>query len=224
MNPRLLLLPGVAVVAAAILWRSQGDTQQVGVPACTWRIGVGTEVQQGQPFHELAPESQVRLSCWCEEPRHYYVFSHSAEDGTLLLWPSPLLLSDLPQPLPAGTNVLPGRHKDKDLAWSTRTGIRAVTTYVVIAARERIDEIEELLPRLRQWSNTVFTDNSMHVTKPSTTVDLLGAPGSPGFPTPLLQRAAAAVKDRTLVNGPLHPDDVLPGVWASCWTVVERKP
>jgi hypothetical protein len=151
------------------------------------------------------------------------VFSRSAEDGTLLLWPSPHLQSDLPQPLPAGTNVLPGRLSGNDLAWTSRTGIHAATTFVVVAARERVDELEALLPRVRQWSNTVFPDHSMQVTKPAAGADVVGEAGSMELPSPLLQRTAERDRGNTLPNGPLRPDAVLPGVWTGTWTCVEKK-
>ena len=225
MNARLLVVPALAIAVALVFWKASPD-RATGVPACTWRVGTGDGARQARMADELAPETAIRLSCWCDEPRYYYVFSHSAEDGTLLLWPSPLLQSDLPQPLPAGANVLPGRSQGNDLSWTSRTGIRATTTFVVVAARERIAELDELTTRVRQWSNTVFPDHSMQVTKPKPTgaAELAGAPGTATFPSPLLQRAAARNPVETMANGPLQPDGTLDGVWTGLWTCVEKKP
>lgn len=223
MNARLFVLPVIAVAAGVVVWKAWPD-RSAGVPACTWRIGAGANIRQARMADEVPPESPLRLSCWCDEPRYYYVFSHSAEDGTVLLWPSPLVQSDLQQPLPAGTNVLPGRLQGNDVAWTSRAGIRATTTYVVVAAKERVAELEALLPKLRLWSNTVFPDHSMQVTKPLQPTELLGTAGTPAFPSPLLQRAAARNAVDVLPNGPLEPDPTLEGVWTGLWTCVEKKP
>lgn len=223
MNARRWVLPALAVVAGIVVWKAWPDRGS-GIPACTWRVGSGTDIRQGRMFDELAPETPIRLSCWCDEPRHLYVFSHSAEDGTLLLWPSPLLQSDLSQPLPAGTNVLPGRWQGNDIAWTSRTGVRAVTQFVVVAAREPVKELEELLPHVRQWTNTVFPDHSVQVTKPPGATELRGTPGSKEFPSSLLQRAATRNPGTAMPNGPLEPDGILAGVWTGSWSCVEKKP
>ncbi len=218
MNRRLLVIPALAIAAAAAIWlpsRSAG-----GVPACTWRIVTGNDVRQGRPFDELPPETPLRLSVWCDEPRHVYVFSHSAEDGTILLWPSASMKTDLPKQLTAGTSVLPGKIADKELAWNTRAGIRAVTTFVVVAAKNPVPELEELLPKVRSWTNTVFGDESMQVTKP--VGDYVGRAGA-ALPSALLARTAERDRGETLTNGPLRPDSVLADVWTGAWTCVERK-
>lgn len=219
MTSRVVVLPVLVAVAAVAIWLSRAGPS--GVPACTWRVGAGTEIRQAVAFDEVPPESPIRLSCWCDEPRYFYVFSHSVEDGTVLLWPSPQLSSDLPQPLPAGNHVLPGTHAGKDLAWSTRTGILAVTTFVVVASREPVAELDALAPRVRQWTNRVFTDGSMQVTLPQAHADLLGPARSAEFPADLLRRAVAAARGGQ-PNGPLLPIEP-PGIWTAVWMVKERK-
>ncbi len=212
-----------AAIAAAIIWTATKATSG-GVPACTWRIGKGTDVRQGRMFDEVAPESALSVSYWCDEPRFVYVFSHSSEDGTLLLWPSPLLQSDKAQPLPAGSHVLPGRFEGNDQYWTSRSGIHAVTTFVAVAARERVEELEALAPKVRQWSNSVFPDHTMLVTQPKVGMDVAGPPGSANFPAGVLARAASRDHGTTLANGPMHPDSALPAVWTATWTCVEKKP
>lgn len=219
MNRRLWILPGLALLVGGMVWWRREPQP----PAATWRIGTGVEFRQGRNFDELPAESPIRLSLHTAAPTYVYVFSHSREDGTLALWPTPGLLSDLPQPLPAGHSVVPGRHADKELAWTTRGGIRAGTTFVVVAAESPVPELEQLLPRLRFWSNNVFPDGSMLVTKPPGG-EVVGAPLTPTFPTALLQRAAPADATQLLPNGPLQADRELPGVFTGCWRVVERQP
>lgn len=219
MNRRLWLLPAMALLFGGVVWWRR-EAAPAAVPAATWRVGTGTDFHQGTVFEALAAESPVRVSLHLPEPMHVYVFSHSREDGTLLLWPTPGLQSDLPQPLAAGQSVLPGHHGDKELAWTTRGGIRAGTTYVLIAATEKVPELEQLMPKLRFWSNSVFPDAAMLVTKPAD-VAIAGPPLSSEFPTPLLQRAARLGVDQVLPNGPLQAIAELPGVFAGCWQVVE---
>ncbi|MEO6596362.1 MAG: hypothetical protein ABIP94_16555 [Planctomycetota bacterium] len=224
MNARLLLLPGIALVVAAVIWKTNAAPAGTTVtPAATWRVGSGSDMRQGSNYDNLAAETSIQLSIHNDEPRFVYVFSHSIEDGTLLLWPSPPLESDLPQPLPPGTHVLPGRLADKELTWTTRSGIHSVTTFVVVAARDKVDELEGLLPRLRRWTNRVFPDRSMLVTVPLGETQIIGEGRTLKFPSPLLQRAADLAITESMPNGPMSPDGSLPGVWLTSWKVVEKK-
>lgn len=207
------MLPALALAAAAVAWQFTRRSDS-GIPAATWRLVGGGEVRQAQNYAEVPAESPLRLSFTCGEPRFVYVFSHSAEDGTLLLFPTPELGSDLPTPVAAGNHVLPGRRDGKDLAWTTRSQILATTTYVVVAARERVAELETLLPRLRRWSTSVLPDRSMQVTNP-TSAPSDGITGQPrqGWPSPLLAAAAEQHANETVVNGPLRPAQATAGVW-----------
>lgn len=218
MNRRLWLLPGIALLGAGLVWWRQ---DAAAAPAATWRVGTGTDFRQGRSFDELPPESPIRLSLHLPAPMHVYVFSHSREDGTIAMWPAPGLQTDLAQPLAAGQSVLPGSHADQQIAWTTRSGIRAGTTYVLVAAAQPVPELERLLPKLRSWSNSVFPDATMLVTKPAG-VEVEGPPLSATFPSPLLQRAVQSSRDQTLPNGPLQPDAELPGVFVGCWRIVEK--
>lgn len=222
MNVRAVVVPLLAVGAAVAIWLSSSPTGPSGVPAATWRIGTGTDVRQGRNYDELPAESPIRLSFHCDEARYVYVFSHSTEDGTLLLFPSPDLRGDVPNPVPAGGAVLPGSHDDKELAWTNRAQILATTTFIVVAAAGPVAELEALLPKLRRFSNTVLPDGSMQVTNPRDPSLLIGKPREP-LPSALLQRAADASLDETLVNGPLRADAANAHVWIGSWRVKERR-
>lgn len=226
MNARLVLIPVAAAAIAFAVWKFAPTTPAAGptpTPASTWRIGLGAEITQGRNYHDLAAESPIRLSFTCSESRYVYVFSHSHEDGTVLMFPSADLKGGLTNPLPAGNSVLPGVSGDKELAWTTRSGILAVTTMVAIASRERIPELEELIGKVRYWSNSVLTTGDMVVTKAKEGMEVLGPPHSKQFPSPLLQRAAELAITDDMPNGPMHADTVLPGVWTTSWKVVEQK-
>lgn len=218
MNRRVLLLPMIAVVAALAVWKAA--PMLASAPAATWRVGNDAAMRQGRNYDDLPAESPVRLAVTCDEPCHVYVFSHSETDGTILLFPSPDLQSDLHNPLAKGSHVLPGKLDGKEPAWTTRSGVLPVTTFVVVAAREPVPQLEALLPRLRRWTNSVMTDRSLGVTRPKD-VEVAGAPRQP-LPDPLLQRAAERSFTEELVNGPLAPDAQLDGVWVGSWRVREK--
>jgi hypothetical protein len=219
MNRRFVLLAVVAIAAGAIWW-TQKPTSIV-IPAVEWRVGAGTEYRQARNYDDVEPETGIRLWVRCDEPRHVYVFSHSTEDGTLLLFPSPAVKADVTQPLAAGSATLPGRRDDKELAWHSRRQILATTTFLVVAAREPIAELDALLPKLRRWTNTAMTDGSMQVTYPPEGAERAGEPRKP-LPDALLQRAADVSLTATVVNGPLQADAQRPGVWIGSWRIKEK--
>jgi hypothetical protein len=220
MNARIAVFAVAATAAATAIWFV---TKTSAGPAATWRVGRGTAIEQGRNYAELAAESPFRLSLHTTEPLHAYVFSHSHEDGTLLLWPSPELRSNLAQPLPAGHAVLPGQRDGKELAWTTRSQIQTLTTYVAVLSKAPVPELETLLPRLRRWTTSVLTDGSMQVSNP-TAKPASGLAGLPqqGWPAPLLQQAADRFAAETLVNGPLQPAPGQDGLWFTAWRVKEQ--
>lgn len=220
MRTRLIVLPMMVLVVASYLWWTQEPAQHG--PAATWRIGTGTDVSQGHNFDDLPAESLVRLSLHGTEPLHVYVFSHSREDGTLLMFPSPAVDADLANPLPAGNNVLPGKREGEEVAWTTRTGILALTTYVAIAAREPIAALEELAPQLRRWTNTAMPDHAMAVTLPQQGADFAGKARQP-LPSELLLEAAEIANQIANPNGPMQAAKGRAGVWLSAWKVRERR-
>lgn len=218
---RRLLPVAVALVAAAYFWQQQRGAD---APACTWRVGTGTGIKQARNYDELPAESPFRLAFTAIEPTYVYVFSHSVVDGTLLLWPSPDLKTDLPQPLPKGTATLPGRIDDKELAWTTRSQVQGTSTVVVIASHAPVPELEAILPKLRRWTNSVLPDRSMLVTKPVAGETPLGPPLSSELPDELLRRAASATITLVHPNGPMPLVPGLDNVWCSSWRFVEQKP
>ena len=216
MNARLVVVPAIAVITGLVLWW----TRAPGVPAATWRTGDGS--QTGRNYGELPPETPVLLSFTCTEPRFVYVFSHSETDGLLLLFPSPAVRSDLGQPLAAGSFLLPGKRDDKQLAWNTRRQVLPTTTFLVVAARESVTELDALLPKLRRWTNTALTSGAMDVTNPPVGTEVAAGAHQP-LPDPLLQRAADRSLTETVVNGPMAADPQRPGTWIGSWRVKEAS-
>lgn len=222
MNARAILLPMIAVGVALLAWRQTTPAGQGAAPAATWRVGPISDFEQARNFHELPPESPVRLSFSSGEARYVYVFSNSAEDGTLLLFPSPDISGSPVNPLAPGRTVLPGERDGEALAWTTRAEVLATTAYVIVASAAPVTELERLLPQLRRWSNQVLPNHSMQVTNPKIDGEVAGAPRR-GWPSALLARAAARSLTETQVNGPLNADEQMPTVWSACVRVRERS-
>lgn len=221
MNVRAIALPLIAAGIACGLWLMLPPKEPAAtpVPAATWRAGAETDYRQVGNYLELDPETKLRLSYTCSEPRHVYVFSHSAEDGTILMYPSPDVRGGPKNPVAPGNTVFPGSHGDKVLFWTNRADILATTTFVVVAATEPVGELEALLPNLRRWTNSAMPSKSMQITNPSTGMEVIGKPRMP-LPSELLKRAADRTIAETVVNGPLAAD-TLPNVWTSSLRVKE---
>lgn len=224
MNVRAIALPLIAAGIACGIWLmlpQKDEMQPSPIPAVTWRAGTATDFKQLRNYHELPAESPLRLSYACSEARHVYVFSHSAEDGTLLMFPSPEVKGSAQNPLAVGNTVLPGNLGEQAIAWTTRAEILATTTYVVVAAVQPVAELEALLPQLRRWTNSAMPNQSMQITNPTTGTEVVGKPRT-DWPVALLQRAAERSITETMVNGPMHAD-ALPGVWTSSVRVKEQR-
>lgn len=230
MNARVIALPLIAAGIAVGIWLTLKPPGATDIPAATWRIGLAgspsgdsaTDHRQARNYDELPAETSLQLSYNCTEARYVYVFGRSTEDGTLLLFPSPELKGSLSNPVPAGQAVLPGSLDDGPLTWTTRADILATTTYIVVAAREPVPELEALLPHLRRWTNSVLPNQSLQITNPADGSKVKGKPRSP-WPSAVLERAAKRSQTETLVNGPLHDDEQLPGVWSSGVWIKEAR-
>lgn len=217
---RMMLPAIIALAVASYFWQREAS---IDTPACNWRIGTGTEIRPAKNYDELPAESPFRVAFTATEPTYVYIFSHSIVDGTLLLWPSPDIRSDLVQPLPKGPSTLPGKADDKELAWTTRGQIVGTSTVVVLAAHQPIAELEAILPQLRRWTNSVLTDRTMLVTKPTLGETPLGPPQSTELPNELLRRAAGATISLVHPNGPMPLVPGMDDIWCSSWRFVEKK-
>lgn len=220
MNVRAVAVPVIAVGIALVIWQFRDAPSLSPVPAATWRVSVDGEYRQARNYDELAEETAIRLSFWCSEARHVYVFSHSRVDGTLLLFPSPELKSDLSNPLPAGHNTLPGKLDDADVTWTTRAEIIGLTSYVAVASDKPIADLEDLSRSLRRWTNSVLPNKSLQITNPATGTEVLGKPGT-DWPNDILKRAAERSSNEAIINGPMAADEQVAGVWSNSFHVKE---
>lgn len=152
----LLLAAGLAVY---FVWPRQAGQDS---PWYRWVIGDGGDKRN---YQEVAADTEVRLELALRSPAYVYVASHNGTDGTIALFPSPWLDTDLGNPLPPGTHVLPGRFEGTGLAWPVRATLGA-TDYLAVVSDEPVAELEDLFESARQISNTTFPDHRMVVTAP----------------------------------------------------------
>ncbi len=213
----LLLAAGVALLAS-YWWQVPAAI----TPAATFRHGKAPEYHAARNYEELPGETPFRLDVYGAASTHWYVLSHNVVDGTVVLWPSPDLRSDLVQPLASERASLPGRIDDRDLHWTTRSELRGTTTVLVLASAAPIPELESAMPKMRRWTNSVLTDRTMLVTKPTAGEEPLGPPQSSEFPVAMLRAAAQATITSDQPNGPLTPLAGHLGVWCTAWRFTER--
>lgn len=213
----LLLAAGITLLAS-YWWQAAAPI----TPAATFRHGNGGELRAARNYEDLAGETPFLLDVYGAVGTHWYVLSHNVVDGTIVLWPSRDLRSDLAQPLAVERANLPGRIDGRELRWTTRSELRGTTTVLVLASATPIAELEAALPKLRRWTNSVLTDRTMLVTKPNVGEEPLGPPLSGEFPLPMLRSAAQATITSDQPNGPLVPLAGHPGIWCTAWRFTER--
>jgi hypothetical protein len=216
MNRRQVILSASAAAATACLWLSMSHTEPA-MPTVKWRIG--DDLRTAIPYQEVAAEEPLRLTVASRAPLFVYVASRDQEDGTLTWFPSPMLKSDVPEPLPAGRTTLPGCRDGAERAWPARPGL-AVTTWVAIASRTELPDLAAVLASLRQISNSTFTDGSMVISNPRDGTAPRGRPGQPP-PHPLLAEAFAQLPQPD-PNGPMQPAGTS-GIWFAVLTTVAKK-
>lgn len=207
----------LAIAALGVVLLLPGPPRQL--PAIEWIVGPPGGETTARPYHELAPETPLAAAITTREPLHCYVVSWSTEDGTIAWFPSPLLRSGARNPVSAGTTRLPGTIDGKPLGFRARTG-HAVTSWIAIASRTELRELEQLLPRLRQVSNMTFTDGSIVVSNPRRGEPVAG-PGT--APPEGLLRQAALLAERPAPDGPMTPLEGHDGVWIAIWRTVATR-
>lgn len=210
------LLLALAAVLFSLFWLSNRSQH---APSLSWQVGEVASPREAGAYQEIGVEEPLRLYVRFHEPLFVYVVSHDREDGTLAWWPSPMLRTDATQPIHAGLERLPGARNGALQSWPARPTL-AVTDWIVVASRTAIPDLDALLPRLRQASNTTFTDGSIVLSNPKDGLAPLGKKGEPP-PHPLLQEALALPKELT-PNGAMQPAKP-PGVWLATLQVVAKK-
>lgn len=213
---RLALITAIAAIAGLLsgVWLTPPP------PATTAWSG-GESKARIEPAAQLPTEFPLRLELTLEEPMHVYVASHDLVRGTIAMFPSTALRTDLGiNPLPAGVHGLPGRHLGKELLWHAGDGVGGAV-FLVIASREPLADLAGVLRSCRQMGNAAFP----HLPVLGTYAPLGGMGTTPprtSLPHPLLaaaERAALVDHDGPMTRVPGHD-----GVFAAVLRVVTENP
>ena len=217
MKRRHLLASVVAAGCAGVLWLWTGRLPEV--PTVAWQVGDGSAAHAAGAYQEIAADEPVRLTLAAAMPLFVYVASNDQQDGTLAWFPSPMLNTDVQNPLPAGRTTLPGHHDGVDRAWPGRPGL-AVTTWIVIASTTALPDLAARLQQLRQVSNTTFTDGTLVISNPKDGKPPQGRPREQ--PPHALLQEALALAPQPNPDGPMQPART-PGIWLATWQTVAAK-
>jgi hypothetical protein len=198
-----------AAMATVLLWNAAPSTE---APVLTWKLGAdGAEPQQ---YAVTSGDSPLHLHVHSRSDVNVYVASFNGTDGTLALFPTPMLATDAQNPLTAGEHLLPGKNGDQAVAWPVRSGVPGATDYVVVASKQPIAELAAALAKCRYFSNTTFPDHSAVFTNPKD-VAAKDVAGKTALPHPLLTEAQALKTDTsggTMMLAKGHTD-----VWLACF-------
>jgi hypothetical protein len=213
---RSLAVAAAAAVTLTLLWGNLA----IRSPATTSWSG-GDSRAPIEPAAQLPTEFPLRLELRLDEPMHVYVASHDLVRGTIAMFPSTTLRSDLrPNPLQAGTHVLPGTHLGKELAWHAGDGVGG-TTFLVVASRAPLPEVASALRACRQMGNAAFPHLPVLGTyAPSTGME--NTPARTHFAHPLLEDAAKAALQGH--DGPMVAVEGHDGVFAAALRVITENP
>jgi hypothetical protein len=187
------------------------------VPALRWRVGEDRKQVDG--FSEVKAGTQLLLEVSLPETAHVYVLSWSRIQGTIALFPSERLNTNLVNPLPPGKHVIPGVFDGEPMTWPSHNVIGPVS-YVVLASEHPLGEVEAVLPRLRQLGHmgklAGVHDKEMYLFAPSGGMKATPPPESPAVPD-----LKAAIDDvQVSSDGPLRK--LRAGVWARSFTLQGR--
>lgn len=198
-----------AAVATVLLWNVAPSTD---APVLTWKLGAdGAEPQQ---YAVASADSPLRLHVLSRSDVNVYVASFNATDGTLALFPTPMLSSDAANPLTAGEHLLPGKRGDQSIAWPVRSGVPGATDYVVVASKQALPELAAVLAKCRYFSNTTLPDGSLVFPYPKD-VPAKDAAGKTALPHALLTEAQALKADTS--GGEMTPAKGRTDVWLACF-------
>ncbi|MSR38359.1 MAG: hypothetical protein EXS02_05925 [Planctomycetes bacterium] len=208
----------LVLIAAGLAYSLVANTGASG-PVLTWQLGDSNTEHVAGTYQEVGVDEPLRLSVRSSEPLFVYVLSHDLQTGTIAWWPSPMLHTDLQNPLPAGTTTLPGKQNDVLRSFAAQPSL-AVTDWIVIASRTAIADLGAVMPRLRQASNTTFTNGTVVVSNPNDGKPPIGLPKE-APPHPLLLIALAEPKLAN-PNAPMLPTKTA-GIWTATLQIVAKK-
>src|SRR5690606_37476450 len=138
------------------------------VPFVFWQLGDGDRAVE--QYAEVPAGTALGLTIELPFAAHVYVASWSALQGTIELFPSARLSTELTNPLPDARHWLPATLEGTRLTWPTHAVVGPIH-YLVVVSREPCTGLEETLRRVRQMGHMArldsgFGDRSMYVFAP----------------------------------------------------------
>lgn len=195
-------------------------------PEVAWRVG--DDLRTVEQFAEIATGTPLRLEVELPFPAHVYVASWSRLQGTIALFPSQRLDTELANPLPAGRHALPGpvrgNRDGRAPTWPVHDVVGPIT-YFVVASREPLPDLEAALAAVRQMGQmgrpgTGFADDSLYLFAPAG--GMKGMPANDQPAADVLRSLVARSLDDMHTDGRMRP--VRPGsdAWGRAFVVQGR--
>ncbi len=194
-------LVSLTVLLLGVGWPAVGT-----LPRAAWRLGdqqrlaaEGKSVPAGTP---------IGLSLELPFPAHVYVASWSTLQGTIALFPSERLASELENPLPSGQHWLPGTLEGKPMTWPVHAVVGPIH-YLVVASREPIASLDETWSRLRQMGQmarpgAAFHDREMYVFPPDAGMKVVPSTDAPAAAELEAARTAFGSDGSAASDGPMR--------------------
>ena len=184
-------------------------------PRLRWRLG--DDQRKVAQFAEATANTPVFLRLDLPFPAHVYVASWSHMQGTIALFPSERLSTDLANPLPAGQHELPGHFEDKPMSWPSHAVVGPIH-YLVVVSREPLTELADVLRRVRQMGHmarlgTGFHDRGMYLFAPEGGMKAVPSNDQPAAADLEAARTAFTNLESLDSDGPLLELTDRPGVY-----------
>ena len=172
-----------ALVAGLGVWAAVVTPRGAPGPVMTWLCD-GRDLPGD--LVELTQEDPLVLQLDLDGPAYVYVAWYAPSLGTLALFPSEQLRTDLPNRLAAGRHRLPGTTEEIEGSWPALWPARSLCAMVVVSREPRRD-LETMFATFRQVGNAAFRDRSMGLYAPKR--GMASVPPKGTLPSGLLRQA-----------------------------------
>jgi len=148
-----VLIAEAAALCVLLVWLATGLGTDA-VPRVHWRIDERDDPVEA--FAEVEMETPLTLEVDLPFDAYLYVASFEPVRGSIAMFPSNFLRSDVPaNPLAEGVHRLPGKHGDVDLLWHSGD-VPSPISFMVVVSRDRLPELEAAMKTFRQFGNAAF--------------------------------------------------------------------
>jgi hypothetical protein len=219
-----VFLTVASLVALTVLFVGIAAPAPPAPPRLAWHLFEDHRVlPQGS---EVAAGAPIGVTVELPFPAHVYVASWSALQGTIALFPSDRLSTELRNPLPPGAHWLPATLDGERLTWPTHAVVGPIH-YLTLVSRQPLPDLEERLQQVKQMGHmaklgTGFADRGMYVFAPSGGMRIAPPNDAPAAPELEAARAAFTALPSLAGAGELMELPGRPGVFAFPYVVQGR--